>query len=98
MTPLPLNGGVSLVPSYWRNIIGVSGLIHSLDRLRISRNCDKYWLLALHIRTGELVMVMDSERVLSTKIHSLWPQTRYLPSKPRIAIDAMVAEIPALMN
>lgn len=56
------------------------------------------WLLARHMRAGELVMVMDSERVLATEIHALWPQTRYLPSKTRVAIDAMVLEIPALMH
>jgi DNA-binding transcriptional LysR family regulator len=56
------------------------------------------WLVAPHVRAGELALVMDSERVLATEIHAVWPQTRYLPSKTRAAIDALVAEIPAMVG
>jgi DNA-binding transcriptional LysR family regulator len=56
------------------------------------------WLLAPHLRAGELTLVMDSERVLATEIHAVWPQTRYLPSKTRAAIDALVADIPAMIG
>jgi DNA-binding transcriptional LysR family regulator len=52
------------------------------------------WMLAPHVRAGELVLVMDSQRVLATDIHAVWPQTRHLSSKSRVAIDALVAEIP----
>jgi DNA-binding transcriptional LysR family regulator len=54
------------------------------------------WLLAPHVRAGELVLVMDSQRVLATDIHAVWPQTRHLSSKVRAAIDALAAEIPAM--
>jgi hypothetical protein len=32
------------------------------------------------------------------EIHALWPQARQLRCKLRVAIDALVAEIPALLN
>lgn len=52
------------------------------------------WLMAEHLRSGELQLVMSSDRVLATEIHAVWPQTRYLSSKMRVAIDALVAGIP----
>jgi DNA-binding transcriptional LysR family regulator len=42
-------------------------------------------------------LVMDSQRVLATDIHAVWPQTRHLSSKVRAAIDALAAEIPAMI-
>jgi DNA-binding transcriptional LysR family regulator len=56
------------------------------------------WLLHPHVRAGELAMVMDSKRVLATDIHAVWPQTRYLPSKTRAAIEALAKEIPEMMG
>lgn len=56
------------------------------------------WMLAPHTRAGELALVMDSQRVLATEIHAVWPKTRYLPAKTRAAIDALAAEIPRLMG
>jgi DNA-binding transcriptional LysR family regulator len=56
------------------------------------------WLLTPHVRAGELVLVMDSQRVLATDIHAVWPQTRHLPSKVRVAIDALAVEIPAMIG
>jgi DNA-binding transcriptional LysR family regulator len=56
------------------------------------------WLSAPHVRAGELILVMDSQRVLATDIHAVWPQARHLPSKVRAAIDALAAEIPAMIG
>jgi DNA-binding transcriptional LysR family regulator len=56
------------------------------------------WLLAPHVRAGELILVIDSQRVLATDIHAVWPQTRHLSSKVRAAIDVLVAEIPAMIG
>lgn len=56
------------------------------------------WLMARQVQAGELVLVMDSERVLATEIHAVWPVAPQLPSKTRIAIDALVAEVPRLMG
>jgi DNA-binding transcriptional LysR family regulator len=52
------------------------------------------WLVGKHVAAGELVLVMDSERVLATEIHAVWPQASRLPSKTRVAIDALIEEIP----
>ena len=56
------------------------------------------WLLAHHVKRGELVAVMDLCLVPKQDIHILWPRTRYLPLKTRCAIDALVAAIPALID
>lgn len=56
------------------------------------------WLVARHVHAGELESVTDCGRVLSTEIHAVWPQTRYLPAKTRAAIDALAAGIPSIMD
>lgn len=56
------------------------------------------WLMSKHSRAGELALVMDSESVLPTEIYLVWPQSRYLPTKTRVAIDALVAEIPGMVG
>jgi DNA-binding transcriptional LysR family regulator len=55
------------------------------------------WLVGPHVRAGELTLVMDSERVLSTDIHAVWPRARYLPAKTRAAVDALAAKIPPMI-
>jgi len=56
------------------------------------------WLVSPHVRDGELELVMDSERVLSTDIHAVWPKARYLPAKTRAAIDTLVTRIPVMIS
>ncbi|WP_199096553.1 LysR family transcriptional regulator [Dyella sp. ASV21] len=56
------------------------------------------WLLARHIKTGELVQVKDRCNLAPQDIHVVWPKTRYMPSKTRCAIDALVAAIPAMLD
>jgi DNA-binding transcriptional LysR family regulator len=53
------------------------------------------WMMAPHILSGELQLVVRGERPLA--IHAVWPQTRHLPSKTRAAIDALVQQVPALL-
>jgi len=55
------------------------------------------WLIAPYVRTGELTLVMDSERVPTPDIHAVWPRARYMPAKIRVAVDALVARIPAMI-
>jgi DNA-binding transcriptional LysR family regulator len=52
------------------------------------------WLMAKHARAGELEMVLDCDSVLAAEIYAVWPQSHYLPTKTRAAIDTLVAEIP----
>ncbi|MBJ6761395.1 LysR family transcriptional regulator [Myxococcaceae bacterium JPH2] len=56
------------------------------------------WLLGRYVRSGELSLVLDAERVVSAEIHAVWPKTRYLPSKTRAAIDLLAAEIPKVLH
>ncbi|SAK53203.1 LysR family transcriptional regulator [Caballeronia ptereochthonis] len=56
------------------------------------------WLLARYLKTGELVLVRGQCSLPPQEINVVWPQTRYMPSKTRCAIDALVAGIPALID
>ncbi|KOC30216.1 LysR family transcriptional regulator [Comamonas testosteroni] len=56
------------------------------------------WLLSSYAKRGELVHILPAYRARSYEIHALWPQARQLRCKLRVAIDALVAEIPALLN
>lgn len=56
------------------------------------------WLLSSYVQRGELVHILPAYRARSYEIHAIWPQTRQLRCKLRVAIDALVAEIPALLN
>jgi DNA-binding transcriptional LysR family regulator len=56
------------------------------------------WLIASRLNRGELVLLMDGAEVETSEIHAVWPHNRYLPSKTRAAIDALVAEVPALLD
>lgn len=56
------------------------------------------WLVSRHVHAGELVLVMDSEVVVANDIHAVWPKMRHLPSKTRVAIDALAAEIPKMIG
>jgi DNA-binding transcriptional LysR family regulator len=55
------------------------------------------WMMAPHIRSGELQLVFCGERLRAAEIHAVWPQTRHLPSKTRAAIDALVQQVPAIL-
>ncbi|SAL13768.1 LysR family transcriptional regulator [Caballeronia peredens] len=55
------------------------------------------WLLNSYVRSGQLVAVMENCFRPVQEIHAVWPTSRYLPVKTRLAIDALVAEIPALI-
>ncbi|MFL9961976.1 LysR family transcriptional regulator [Paraburkholderia sediminicola] len=56
------------------------------------------WLLTRYAQSGELVTVMDDCFRSSEEIHVMWPKSRYLALKTRCAIDALVAEIPAMID
>jgi DNA-binding transcriptional LysR family regulator len=56
------------------------------------------WLIERHLRSGELTLVMDSERVVAADIHAVWPNARYMPAKIRVAVDALVAKIPSMVS
>ncbi|PRC92805.1 LysR family transcriptional regulator [Solimicrobium silvestre] len=55
------------------------------------------WLMAKHSRAGELELVMN-DNMLEVEIYAVWPKSHYLPTKTRVAIDALVAEIPGMIG
>jgi DNA-binding transcriptional LysR family regulator len=55
------------------------------------------WLMLPYLNDGRLTLVMDSESVLGTEVHVLWPKARHMPSKLRVAIDALVERLPPLL-
>jgi len=56
------------------------------------------WLLARYVKTGELVLVRGCCSLPPQEINVVWPQSRYMPSKTRCAIDALVAGIPSMLH
>lgn len=56
------------------------------------------WLIGEHVRSGRLVMVFDDAQVRSTPVHAVWPHGRRMPVRTRVAIDALVAGVPALLS
>jgi DNA-binding transcriptional LysR family regulator len=56
------------------------------------------WLLTRYVQTGQLVAVMENCFRPLQEIHVVWPKSRYLALKTRAAIDALVAEIPAMLR
>ena len=56
------------------------------------------WLLSSYVKRGELVHILPEYRARSYEIHALWPQTRQVRRKLRVAIDALVTETPDLLN
>lgn len=56
------------------------------------------WLMAPEIRSGRLELVMNADQVVATEIHAVWPRMTHLPLKVRVAVDALVSEIPKLLG
>ena len=56
------------------------------------------WQLAQFIRNRQLTAVLPELQLLPTEIHVVWPQTRFLPAKTRIAIDTLLADAPAVLR
>ncbi|MGF6769941.1 DNA-binding transcriptional LysR family regulator [Paraburkholderia sp. GAS199] len=56
------------------------------------------WLLTRYVQTGQLVAVMENCFRPLQEVHAVWPKSRYLALKTRYAIDALAAEIPAMLG
>jgi len=53
-----------------------------------------YWLVRDRILSGALVPVLEDRPGLVIEAFALWPQSRHLPLRVRVAIDALVKELP----
>lgn len=56
------------------------------------------WLITSRLRSGALLLLLDGAEMHAYDIHAVWPHGAYLPSKTRAAIDALVAEVPPLLE
>lgn len=56
------------------------------------------WMMAPELKTGRLELVVSGDRVPGTEIHALWPRMTHLPMKVRVAVDALVSEIPQMLS
>ncbi|MBV7453689.1 LysR family transcriptional regulator [Acidovorax sp. sif1233] len=56
------------------------------------------WLAAEPVAAGTLVKVFDEARPFGYELHAVWPQARALPRRTRIVIDALAAQLPALLG
>lgn len=55
------------------------------------------WLVASRLNARKLVEVLEEKQRFGMEIHAVWPQTRHLPSKVRVAIDELVARVPGMI-
>jgi len=60
--------------------------------------CLPTWLISPYVRMGKLAVVMNNLKTQPADIHVVWPQTRHLFSKARVAIDVLINDIPPLLS
>ena len=56
------------------------------------------WMIWPELRKERLSLVMGADQLVPTDIHLVWPHARHLPSKVRVTIDALVAEVPQMLG
>ncbi len=56
------------------------------------------WLVRSRVEAGDLVSVLPGIPALTSDIHVIWPETPYLPTRVRAAIDALAAKVPGLSS
>jgi DNA-binding transcriptional LysR family regulator len=54
-------------------------------------------LVAKHLRDGRLVELSLGKRRFGVDVFAVWQQTRHLPSRVRVAIDALAARVPKVL-
>jgi DNA-binding transcriptional LysR family regulator len=56
------------------------------------------WLMGPYLSDGRLELVMDSRSVLGDEVHVVRQKSRHLPSKMRVAVDALVEDISRMLG
>ena len=56
------------------------------------------WLMARYLASGELVLVTSSRNTVAADVHAVWPQSRYLPTRTRVAIDGLVERVAGMLG
>ncbi|RKP45934.1 LysR family transcriptional regulator [Trinickia fusca] len=55
------------------------------------------WLVAEELRAGTLVKLLPHAPGPGVQVHLAWRRTRHLPTRMRVAIDALAAQLPPLL-
>lgn len=55
------------------------------------------WLAEPLVAENALTLVFDKTPV-AADVHAVWPASRFLPGKTRLAIDTLIAQLPAMLN
>ena len=56
------------------------------------------WMVREHVAAGRLVRVLTDVRPVIFQSHAIWPRSPVMLPKVRLAIDALVARLPGLME
>jgi len=56
------------------------------------------WLVKEHVISGRLVVVFGAAGMQTADVHAVWPHTRHLPVKTRVAIDALLQHVPEQLS
>ncbi|MFC4313484.1 LysR substrate-binding domain-containing protein [Steroidobacter flavus] len=56
------------------------------------------WMMSPEVKAGRLEVVVSGDRLPGTEIHAVWPRMTHLPLKVRVAVDALVSEIPHMLG
>ncbi|WP_255650894.1 LysR substrate-binding domain-containing protein [Cupriavidus sp. DB3] len=57
-----------------------------------------YWLVRDRIHAGALLQLLPNEPTFLYDAYALWLRTPHLPRKVRLAVDALAADLPRLMQ
>ncbi len=55
------------------------------------------WLATGHLRDGRLVELPLGKRRFGFDVYAVWPQTRHLPTRVRVAVDDLAVRIPEVI-
>jgi len=50
------------------------------------------------LRAGKVVTVLNHYAIAAYPVHLVWPETRQMPRKLRIVIDALLADAPSRLG
>jgi DNA-binding transcriptional LysR family regulator len=56
------------------------------------------WMMSPEVKAGRLEVVVSGDRLPGTEIHAVWRRMTHLPMKVRVAVDALVSEIPNMLG
>lgn len=56
------------------------------------------WLARPFVADGTLEIIVDSDTVIASGIHALWPAAPHMPHKTRCAIDLLLAQLPSYLS